>query len=80
MKHFFAVEAEFFDVTQRKSQAPFVACVVPLLIMIFFEFSTVLIDSVVGQVHKQVIQIVLCWRFVLLCRKAAKTFVEKIDS
>ena len=60
------------DMLEDGSQRPLVPHVHVLHALVEYEFGAVLIDGVVGQVHKLVLQVLAPRRAVLLCRKSGQ--------
>jgi len=77
--------AHLLDIFQGKSETTLVPQIVFLAPLVLNVVTRHFIDGVVGQMHVQIVQIVLIWRPVLTCRQTAQTFLveqnsERVDS
>jgi len=78
--YFFGVKSQAVNVFEGKCKTALVACAVIVAALVFLKLGTCFVDSVVGQVHVQAVEIVLLRGLVLTSSESAKTFVVKIYS
>ena len=56
------------------------ATTVIILVLIEDEIIWVLIDSIVSQVHEQIVNVIICRRYVFFSRESSKSFLVDEDS
>ena len=74
------IMTKLLDVLEGKSETAFMSLVILINSCIDNIVSSRFVDGVVCQMHIQIIQVALSWRFVFCCCKSAKPFLIEINS
>jgi hypothetical protein len=78
--HFIGIMANWLKVFIDVSETALMSYAVTLFVLIKYELVAVFINGVVGQMHEQILKVIIAWWLVGLSRKPRETFVVHVDT